>query len=139
VPQFAPEITVSRATTYLFFAYDLCPGLLAAVASVVFYFTLNRTMLGLNAVADRNPLFVTLSDGSVRNSFTLRVLNKRYATRTFAISIDGIPGAARVLISVSPEALKNLPHGEILNFEFKVRDTEDASEVTRAATFRKPT
>ena len=83
--------------------------------------------------------------------------------RTIAISIDGIPGAAlsvqgqetakepvmivppedtgaaRVLISVSPEALKNLPHGEILNFEFKVRDTEDASEVTRAATFRKPT
>ncbi|MCB1485240.1 MAG: cytochrome c oxidase accessory protein CcoG, partial [Hyphomicrobiaceae bacterium] len=138
-------------------------GLLALVACIVLFFTLNRSMLGLNAVADRNPLFVTLSDGSVRNTFTLRVLNKKYDERTFKVSIEGLEGAkltplsqadtasettivapaddtaeARVAVTVPPASLSKLPPGEIVPFDFKLEDTTDNSTVTRAVTFRKP-
>lgn len=136
--------------------------LLALVASIVMFFTLNRTMLGLNAVADRNPLFVALSDGSVRNTFTLRVLNKKYAARTFKIKAQGIDGivvtqlegenkhdpkmtappddtgVARVAVTIPPAVLAKLPKGEIVPFTFSIEDTTDGSTVTRDVTFRKP-
>ena len=35
-----------------------------------------RAALDLNVLHDRNPLFVTLSDGSIRNGYTLKILNK---------------------------------------------------------------
>ncbi|MEZ5900833.1 MAG: cytochrome c oxidase accessory protein CcoG [Hyphomicrobiaceae bacterium] len=138
-------------------------GTLALVVSIVLFFTLNRSMLGLNAVADRNPLFVTLSDGSVRNTFTLRVLNKKYDERTFKVRIEGLEGAkltplsqadtasettivapaddtaeARVAVTVPPASLSKLPSGEIVPFDFKLEDMTDNSTVTRAVTFRKP-
>ena len=126
------------------------------------FFTFNRSMLGLNAVADRNPLYVALSDGSVRNTFTLRVLNKKYAARTFKITAQGIDGivvtklegenkleptvtappddtgVARVAVTIPPAALAKLPKGEIVPFTFSIEDTTDGSTVTRDVTFRKP-
>ena len=45
-------------------------------------------------IHDRNPLFVKLSDGSIRNGYTLRVLNKAQEQRSFALAIEGIEGAA---------------------------------------------
>jgi polyferredoxin len=137
-------------------------GLLAIVTCIVLYFSLNRTMLGLNAVADRNPLYVALSDGSVRNTFTLRVLNKKYAARTFKISAEGIEGVqvtmldgenkaepkvlaapddvgvARVAVTLPPAALAKLPPDEIVPFTFRIEDTTDGSIMTRPVTFRKP-
>lgn len=45
----------------------------------------------------RNPPFVQLSDGSIRNGFTLKLANKRLETRVFEISLEGIPGAVMTL------------------------------------------
>ncbi len=39
---------------------------------------------------DRNPVAVRLSDGSVRNGYTLRLLNKRAFDRTVVIDVDGV-------------------------------------------------
>src|SRR5262249_49317649 len=39
---------------------------------------------------DRNPLFVTLADGSIRNAHTVRILNHRNETRSVRLEIDGI-------------------------------------------------
>jgi len=41
---------------------------------------------------ERNPLFVQLSDGGVRNDYTVRILNKG-AQRSFALEVSGLPGA----------------------------------------------
>jgi len=45
----------------------------------------------------RNPPYVILSDGSVRNGFSLKLANKRLETRIFEVSLDGLPGAAMTL------------------------------------------
>jgi len=48
---------------------------------------------GVAVIHDRNPLFVQLSDGSIRNAYTLRLVNKQPLPRRFAISIEGVPEA----------------------------------------------
>ena len=53
------------------------------------YALLTRTLLDLNVLHDRNPVAVKLSDGSIRNGYTLRFLNKRGFDRVIAVDIDG--------------------------------------------------
>ena len=36
-----------------------------------------RALLDVNVLHDRNPVAVKLSDGSIRNAYTMRLLNKR--------------------------------------------------------------
>ncbi len=52
-----------------------------------------RDRLQINVVHDRNPLFVQLSSGEIRNGYTLRLLNMQLEPRTFRVSIIGLDGA----------------------------------------------
>ena len=36
-----------------------------------------RDTLDVNVIRDRNPLYVTLSDGSIRNGYEIKILNMR--------------------------------------------------------------
>lgn len=53
----------------------------------------NRTRLDISAQHDRNPLYVRLSDGSIRNAYTVKVRNMENRERTVEISMSGLPGA----------------------------------------------
>jgi cytochrome c oxidase accessory protein FixG len=63
-----------------------------------------RASMGLNVVHDRNPLFVTLSDASIRNGYTVKILNKTLTPRTLTLSLEGLP-EARVLVPGHEDAL----------------------------------
>ena len=52
-----------------------------------------RERLDINVVPDRNPLFVTLSDGSIRNGYTIKILNMEQRPRSFRLSMEGVPAA----------------------------------------------
>jgi len=52
-----------------------------------------RVHTGLNVAKDRNPPFIVLSDGSIRNAYTLRLRNMQDRPRTLEVSILGLPGA----------------------------------------------
>ena len=52
-----------------------------------------RVSDAISVLHDRNPLFVHLSDGSLRNAYTVRILNKSLEKRTFAISVSGLTDA----------------------------------------------
>src|SRR5579863_2027826 len=67
--------------------------LIAAVCGVMLYALLTRTLLDVNVLHDRNPVAVKLSDGSIRNGYTLRFLNKRGFDRVVSVEVDGPPGA----------------------------------------------
>ncbi|HEU0069770.1 MAG TPA: cytochrome c oxidase accessory protein CcoG, partial [Alphaproteobacteria bacterium] len=67
--------------------------LILVVAAVMTTALLLRTQLGLTVERDRNPLFVTLSDGSIRNGYTVHVQNKHADARTFVLTIEGLPDA----------------------------------------------
>ncbi|WP_028029175.1 cytochrome c oxidase accessory protein CcoG [Gemmobacter nectariphilus] len=51
-----------------------------------------RSDIDVNLTPVRNPTFVTLSDGSIRNTYDIRLRNKFHEERTFAFSIDAPPG-----------------------------------------------
>ncbi|WP_407151036.1 cytochrome c oxidase accessory protein CcoG [Bradyrhizobium sp. ORS 86] len=81
-------------------------GLITVVCAVMLYALMSRTLLDINVLHDRNPVAVRLSDGSIRNGYTLRFLNKRGFDRVIAIDVDGPPAAKFHVIgidSVTPD------------------------------------
>jgi polyferredoxin len=78
-----------------------------------------RTPLQLNVLHDRNPLYVTLKDGTVRNGYDVKILNMSPQPRVVALTLEGLPGGAMALadsrgrtsqaISVELEPDKVLP------------------------------
>lgn len=77
---------------------------IAIVGGIMLYALATRTTMDVNVLHERNPLFVQLSDGGVRNDYTVRILNKG-AQRSFAFEVSGMPGATiRVAgIDASPD------------------------------------
>lgn len=53
----------------------------------------NRTRIDISAIQERNPLFVPLSDGSIRNSYTIKVRNMESRPRAVEIGLIGLEGA----------------------------------------------
>lgn len=52
-----------------------------------------RSHTDLTVSPDRNPPFMLMSDGSVRNSYTLKLRNMESRPRDMEVSIEGLPGA----------------------------------------------
>jgi polyferredoxin len=53
----------------------------------------SRPALVVHAIRDRNPTFVRLHDGSIRNGYTLKIANRGFQRRTLQIAVEGLPGA----------------------------------------------
>ncbi len=66
--------------------------LMAGVAGIMLFALLTRSSESLTVLHDRT-LYVQLHDGSVRNGYTVRVLNKARQARLFTLSVAGLPGA----------------------------------------------
>jgi cytochrome c oxidase accessory protein FixG len=68
-------------------------GLLFAAVGVAMLAVLaTRSDAEINVLHDRNPLFVTLSDGAVRNGYTVKILNKERQERIFRLEFKGLDG-----------------------------------------------
>ncbi len=65
--------------------------IIGAICLFMLYTLTNRTLEGLNVLHDRNPIYVPLSSGGVRNGYTIRLLNKENVERSFVLSVDGMP------------------------------------------------
>ncbi len=65
-------------------------GLVAAIMLTVFFL---RTETELTVQRDRSPNFVRLSNGDIRNSYTVKILNKAQKERRFHIALQGLEGA----------------------------------------------
>jgi cytochrome c oxidase accessory protein FixG len=79
--------------------------IIAIVGGAMLYQLATRATAGISLIHDRSPLFVTLSDGSVRNAYTIRLINKRPDARLFALTIEeGPPGARIELVNVTATA-----------------------------------
>ncbi len=75
-----PLYKIMRTRTVL---YAAIIGIVGMVMSYAFATRMNDA---ISVLHDRNPLFVRLSDGSLRNAYTLRILNKSLEKKTFAHS-----------------------------------------------------
>ena len=117
-----------------------------------------RRSEGINVIHDRNPIFVRLSDGSIRNAYTIRILNKALETRVFKLAVDGVPGldvtlvgdtaaGGNPLIVVGPDQTRELralltTHstlpGASSPLTFTIMDGKDGSKASAIDHFRGP-
>lgn len=78
---------VFRLRTILYFS------LWSAIGLVMLFGLGARTRLDISAQQDRNPLYVRLADGTIRNGYTINIRNMEGRPRNVAVTLDGLPGA----------------------------------------------
>ena len=85
----------------------LYAGLMTVVAAIMLWAITNRSILEVSVLPDRNPLFVVLSDGSLRNNYTVKILNKLHDVRSFRLTADGLPGAKLAIMGFERRAARH--------------------------------
>ncbi|MEM7425561.1 MAG: cytochrome c oxidase accessory protein CcoG [Pseudomonadota bacterium] len=143
-----------RPRTYIYIAIWSMIGLLMLGT------LLTRDRLDLNVLHDRNPVYVTLSDGSIRNGYTIKILNMRPEPRTMWLSVSGIKDvtmtaagrdeapASSLEFEVSPDKLlsvkvfvRSAPEaltGRMSQVTFTVTNAADGETATYDAKFEGP-
>lgn len=139
----------------------LYAGLMTLVGAIMLVVWLNRTVLELNVIPDRNPPFVQLSSGGVRNGYTVKILNKLHEPRDYRLILRNLQGATlaivgagtdpehvtvptdalrelKVFVTVPPVSVAEL-QGASTPFQLVVRDTKSGAETLRRLTFQAPT
>ena len=79
-------------------------GLWALVGVAMAIVLASRDRLDLNVLHDRNPVYVTLSDGSIRNGYQIKILNMEPQPRSFRLTLSGMQGAVMMLAGAGSEA-----------------------------------
>jgi cytochrome c oxidase accessory protein FixG len=108
----APEYRLVRVRTVLYAA------IIALVGGIMTFALLTRTAQSISVLHDRNPIFVRLSDGAIRNAYTVRIANKRSERREFTLGISGLAGSlldvvqtrddGRFVIEVGPDQTREI-------------------------------
>ena len=65
----------------------------------------NRPFVDLTAQHDRNPQFVQLSDGGVRNAYRINISNKRLFHRRFLVQVRGLEDAEVSIVGTSDDII----------------------------------
>ena len=148
-----PRFRLIRARTITYAA------ILAVVSGIMLFALANRSPLDLNVLRDRNPLYVTLSDGSIRNGYAIKILNKSRVETAFALDVEGLPEhdvkvvgddaggdqtvlvvpadqlrSFRVLVAIPAEAVSS----ESMPVRFTVTDRAEDISVSVDSQFRGP-
>ena len=100
---------ILRPRTLLYFT--LWAGI--GVALVVALFM--RSPFDLNVTPVRNPLYVTMADGAIRNAYALRLRNKQGEMRDFTISVTDAGGTSPPGVSVVLEGVESALVGVAAN------------------------
>jgi cytochrome c oxidase accessory protein FixG len=139
----------------------LYAGAMAVVSAIMLTALLLRSDLDVNVLRDRNPLFVKLSDGGVRNGYTIKLMNKLYAPRALNLGLDGLPGAKlsvvgleneiNPIVTVPPDELKSIRlyvnldkqavaalGGEPSSFDIVISDVATGERMEHSAIFQGP-
>jgi cytochrome c oxidase accessory protein FixG len=134
--------------------------LIALVGALMLATLAMRATLDINVQHERNPLFVTLSDGGIRNGYTIKILNKTRAPRSFVLTLERQPEArfgvvgkqaeqvSSALLGAQPDTVATyrvyvqLPRGAVtddtLPLDFVLTDSETGETARHGAVFRGP-
>jgi len=134
---------------------------MALVSVIMLTALVLRPDLEVSVLHDRNPIYVRLSDGGLRNGYTVKLLNKLYETRSFRVALQGLPGArvsiiglehqADPIVTVPPDDLQSIRlyvtldksgaaalGGDATDFSLLVADVADGDHALHKVTFRGP-
>jgi len=135
-------------------------GAMSVVMIVMLVAFATRPLIEFAAQHDRAPLFVRTSDGSLRNGYTIKLVNKTGRDAVFEITVGGVAGAQMALAEAGPAPADKLtitvPVDEVgthrllvsaqpermgegsLPLVFNMRDTASGESVTYNAQFLGP-
>ncbi len=85
---------------------------LVGVALVVALFI--RPEIDMTVAAVRNPTYITLADGTIRNTYEVRLRNKHGEERPFRLTVKGHP-AVRIQLEGTPYQTVKVPADSMLN------------------------
>lgn len=68
-------------------------GVWAAIGLGLLFALGTRQRIDLSVAKDRNPPFMLLSNGEVRNDYTIKLRNMETRVRPMAVMLEGLPGA----------------------------------------------
>jgi cytochrome c oxidase accessory protein FixG len=128
------------------------------VGAAITYGLMTRATMALDVLRDRNPEFVRLSDGSIRNGYTIKVMNRGDEARTLLLSLSGPrlravdvvgldnmkapypialePDRVRMLRVIVTVAASDLKQGEEeQGLSFEVSDPKSAESTTTQSVF----
>ena len=91
-----------------------------------------RSHVGLSVSPDRNPPYILMSDGSVRNSYTLKLRNMESRPREMEIAVEGLPGALMWTDTIGRDdaartQIKTVPADQVLSVRAYVIAPEGTS------------
>ena len=86
----------------------LYAGVLALVSGIMLFTLSFRHTLDLDVVRDRNPDYVQLADGAVRNGYTLKLMNRSGVARTLKIGLSGIK-ARQIRVIGDGDVVSSIP------------------------------
>jgi cytochrome c oxidase accessory protein FixG len=111
-------------------------SVMCSVGCLMLYALITRPLTELHVLHDRNPLFVQLSDGEIRNSYTIKILNKTHYPKTFYITASGLDDARIEVKAAGDTDDRNLPVAPdaVMTYHILVSSTQPPSE-TRAVNF----
>jgi len=135
--------------------------MIAAIGGVMTYALANRAPFTVNVIHDRNPIFVKLSDGHIRNGYTVRIANMLSDPQSFTLRVDGlheahieiIGGEAEIgglpSITVGADQTREMRvlvrageeddrEGEPAGLEFQIQDIHDGRTAIAHDFFRTP-
>ena len=83
-------------------------SVLSIVGAIMLYALIARAPLELHVLHDRNPLFVQLSDGNIRNGYEIKILNKTHDHRLYSLSVEGLENASIEVKAAGDNTANNL-------------------------------
>lgn len=121
--------SIWRPRTYYYIA------IMTLISGIMLAAFVNRSVVDLSVIHDRNPLYVKLSNGDIRNTYTLKIINKTHEDQTFRLSVAGLlPRDVSVAgTAVTADALVVLADS-VGTFRVMVVAAEDKSQPRRDIT-----
>ena len=90
--------------------------ILTLVCGIMIRSLLYKPTLEVSAIPDRDPIFVRLSDGSIRNGYSIKIVNKTHERKTFALKILHPAEASAKIVNADLENLV-VDHDEAVTFK----------------------
>lgn len=116
-----------RPRTIVYFA------IWAGIGLAMLFVLGQRSRIDLSVLQDRNPIWVRLSDGAVRNSYTIGIRNMEGRPRPMEVAIDGPAGAVlwgeRGSREAGSKSIRvNVPADSVMKVRLFVAAPSDGSE-----------
>jgi cytochrome c oxidase accessory protein FixG len=92
----------------------LYTSLWALVGAGLIFALFIRPEIDMTVAAVRNPTYITLADGTIRNTYEVRLRNKHGEARPFRLTVKGHP-AVRVTLEGTPYQTVEVPADTMLN------------------------